>query len=189
MAILLSIEELLQFNKDFVEAKQYRNYSATKRPRKSVAVLSCMDARLTETLPDALNFKNGDIAMIKIAGAVISHPFGSVMRSLLIAVYELGVEDILVIGHHDCGMHGMDASMLTKAMIARGVARERLDFIDYCGVDINKWLKGFDNIEEVVLKTVSVIQGHPLMPSDVCVYGFIIDPVTGKLDTVSDTLV
>jgi carbonic anhydrase len=179
-----SIEEILEFNKQFVEDKQYKEYAATKRPQKKIAVLSCMDARLTETLPAALNFKNGDIEMIKIAGAVISHPFGSVMRSILISVYELGVEEILVIGHYDCGMHGMDAGKLVNRMVARGISTEKLDFINYCGVDISKWFKGFDNVAEAVLKTVDVIKSHPLIPADISVYGFIINPTTGKLDKV-----
>jgi len=180
-----SIEEILDFNKEFVATEQYKNYAATKRPQKKIAVLSCMDARLTETLPAALNFKNGDIEMIKIAGAVISHPFGSVMRSLLIAIYELGVEDVLVIGHHDCGMHGMDASKIIQKMVNRGIEKEKINFISCCGIDINKWLKGFDDVKDAVLKTIDTVRSHPLIPRDIRVHGFIINPVTGKLDEIN----
>ena len=49
-----------------------------------------MDTRLTELLPAALGIKNGDVKLIKNAGGVVMAPFGSVMRSLLVAVYELG---------------------------------------------------------------------------------------------------
>lgn len=49
-----------------------------------------MDTRLTELLPAALGIHNGDVKIIKNAGAVISHPFGSVIRSLLVAIIELG---------------------------------------------------------------------------------------------------
>ena len=179
------IEEILEFNKQFVATKQYKEYIATKHPQKKIAILSCMDARLTETLSAALNFKNGDIGVIKIAGAIISHPFGSVMRSLLIAVYEQGVEDILVIGHHDCGMHRMDATRLIGKMTERGIKKETIDFISGCGINIDGWLKGFDNAGEAVLKTVSTIKNHPLMPSNIQVYGLIMDPVTGKLDRLN----
>ena len=110
------IDEMLEYNKKFVLDEKYKKYASTKHPIKKIAVLSCMDTRLTELLPAALNFKNGDIKIIKNAGAVITHPFGSVMRSLLIAVYELGVEDIVVIGHYDCGMQGMNASRLIQKM-------------------------------------------------------------------------
>ncbi len=47
-----------------------------------------MDTRLVELLHKALNLKNGDVKIVKNAGAIINNPFGSIMRSLLIAVYE-----------------------------------------------------------------------------------------------------
>ena len=100
------VEELLAFNTKFVEEKQYEQYATSKYPDKKIAILSCMDTRLTELLPAALGLKNGDVKIIKNAGATITQPFGSAVRSLLIAIYELGVEEILIIGHTDCGVKG-----------------------------------------------------------------------------------
>ena len=176
------IEEILEFNKQFVANKQHEFYTTTKYPNKKIAIVACMDTRLTELLPAALNFKNGDIKIIKIAGAVITHPFGSVMRSLLVAIYELDIEEILIIGHHDCGMQGLDPLQLIQKMEKRNIPKEKLDMISYCGVDINRWLKGFNNIQVSVSETVNLIKNHPLVPNDIKVYGFIIDPKTGKLD-------
>ena len=65
-----------------------------------------MDTRLIELLPAALGIRNGDAKIIKNAGGVITHPYGSVMRSLLVAILELGVEEVMVIGHTDCGSAG-----------------------------------------------------------------------------------
>ena len=53
-----------------------------------------MDTRLTELLPAALGIKNGDVKIIKNAGGTITHPFGSAMRSLLVAIYELGIREV-----------------------------------------------------------------------------------------------
>lgn len=178
------IEEIILYNKKFVENKQYELYKTTKFPNKKIAILSCMDTRLTELLPAALNIKNGDIKIIKNAGAVVTHPFGSVMRSLLVAVYELGVEEIMVIGHHDCGMQGLEPSKLIQKMMERKISKEKIDMVSYCGIDIDKWLRGFDSVETSVLETVEVIKNHPLMPEDIQTYGFLIDPETGKLDSV-----
>ena len=85
------IQEILDYNKKFVENKEYERYRAGKYPEKKLAILSCMDTRLTELLPAALGIKDGDAKIIKNAGAVITHPFGSVVRSLLVAIVELGV--------------------------------------------------------------------------------------------------
>ncbi len=180
------IEEILNFNKEFVETEKYKTFSTTKYPQKKIAILSCMDTRLTELLPAALDMKNGDIKIIKNAGALITHPFGSVMRSLLIAIYNLGVEEILVIGHHDCGMQNLESSNLLESILERGIPQETIDMINFCGIDVNKWLKGFDSAQESILETVSIIKNHPLVPSDIRVYGFIIDPETGKLDMLTE---
>ena len=95
------LEEILEFNKKFVENKGYEKYITNKYPDKKIAILSCMDTRLTELLPAALGIHNGDVKIIKNAGAVISHPFGSVIRSLLVAIIELGVEEIMVSANSD----------------------------------------------------------------------------------------
>ncbi|MCF0207110.1 MAG: carbonic anhydrase, partial [Bacteroidales bacterium] len=68
------IEEILKHNKNFVESKAYEPFVTTKYPDKKIAILSCMDTRLTELLPAALGIKNGDVKLIKNAGGVISHP-------------------------------------------------------------------------------------------------------------------
>ena len=81
------IEEIREFNKSFVKDEKYQSYITSKYPDKKLAILTCMDTRLTELLPAALGLKNGDVKLIKNAGGVISNPFGSVVRSLLIAVY------------------------------------------------------------------------------------------------------
>ena len=116
------LNELLDYNKHFVDQKAYENYQTKdKYPAKKIAIVSCMETRLTKLLPAALGIKNGDAKFIQNAGGVISHLFGSVMRSLLIAVYELGVQEILVIGHTDCGARFTDSQAVTEKMLAQGV--------------------------------------------------------------------
>ena len=61
-----------------------------------LAIVSCMDTRLTELLPRALGLKNGDAKIIKVAGGTLLTPYDSVMRSLLVAIYELDCEEIMV---------------------------------------------------------------------------------------------
>ena len=53
------IDQILEFNKTFVAQKGYEKYVTDKYPDKKLAVLSCMDTRLTELLPAALGIKNG----------------------------------------------------------------------------------------------------------------------------------
>src|SRR5262245_33027038 len=110
------IAEILDFNAGFVARKEYEAFRTDQFPNKRLVIVSCMDTRLVELLPRAMNFRNGDIKIIKTAGAVVSHPFGSVMRSILIAIYQLNAAEIVVVGHTDCGMTGMScAPLLAKA--------------------------------------------------------------------------
>lgn len=178
------IDKILEFNKKFVENKEYEKYSTSKYPNKKIAILSCMDTRLTELLPAALGLKNGDVKLIKNAGASVSSPFGSVMRSLVVAIYNLNVEEILVIGHHDCGMQNINSTEIIEKMKSRNVQINNINFSLYKDFDINKWLSGFDSVEISIKSTVDFIKNHPLIPSDVNVFGLIIDPSTGKLDRV-----
>ncbi len=175
------IEEIREFNKSFVKDEKYQSYITSKYPDKKLAILTCMDTRLTELLPAALGLKNGDVKLIKNAGGVISNPFGSVVRSLLIAVYELGVETILVIGHTDCGVQHMDSRAMIESMKRRGVSQEAIDMIHYCGIDFEKWLSGFDDVNTSVQETVELLKHHPLIPEDVQIGGFVMDSTTGEL--------
>lgn len=180
-----SLYEIMKFNKEFVENKEYEAYTTNKYPNKKMIILSCMDTRLTELLPKALNVKNGDVKLIKNAGAVITHPFGSLMRSILIALYELKAEEVYVIGHLGCGMSDVDPDVVIKHMVEAGISEDAINSLEYTGVDIHKWLHGFGCVYSSVKKTVKIIKNHPLMPK-VPVHGLIMDPETGKLDLVVD---
>ncbi|APH03977.1 beta-class carbonic anhydrase [Bacillus weihaiensis] len=180
------IKEILIHNEKFVANEEYKKFETTKFPEKKLVILSCMDTRLVELLPQAMNLRNGDVKIVKSAGAIVSHPFGSIMRSILVAVYELNADEICVIGHHDCGMSKLQAdSFLTKA-VEHGVDQEKIDTLSYSGVDLNEWLKGFDKVEDSVRDSVDKIKNHPLLAKHIPVHGLVIDPATGKLDVVVD---
>ena len=180
------LNDILEYNHQFVEKQEYKKYETTKFPKKRMVILTCMDTRLLELLPKSMNLGNGDVKTVKNAGALVSHPFGSVMRSILVAVYELKADEVLVIGHHDCGMSALKSDRMIESMKERGISEETLKTLSYSGIDFEKWLHGFDNVSESVEHSVTVIKNHPLMPSGVPVHGLVIDPATGKLDLVVD---
>lgn len=120
----------------------------------------------------------------KNAGGIIQSPFDSTIRSLLVGVYELGVKEIMIIGHTDCGAQHLDPDEMIRLMLERGVSQEHIDMMKYCGIDFRSWLNGFNNSEEAVRKSVEIVAKHPLMPKDIVVRGFIIDSYTGKLSEV-----
>src|SRR5262245_59536474 len=180
------IQEILDFNRGFVQRKDYEQYRTDRFPDKKMVILTCMDTRLLELLPRAMNLRNGDVKIVKTAGAIVSHPFGSVMRSIMVAVYELGATQILVVGHHDCGMTGLNCARILQKARDRGVSEYVLHTLENAGIDLGRWLVGFDEVKDGVVQSVKVVKNHPLLPPDVLVHGLLIDPVTGKLDLVVD---
>lgn len=176
------IEEILDYNRRFVERKGYEPFITSKYPDRKLAIVTCMDTRLVELLPAALGLNGGDFKIIKNAGGTITNPFDSTMRSVLVAVYELGVDEIMVIGHTGCGVQGMDAPKMLSLMRRRGVSDEHITLMRHCGIDLDSWLHGFDDTAEAVAETVDLIRNHPLMPpAGVTVRGYVIDSLTGRL--------
>ena len=180
------ISEILEFNELFVARREYEPLRTSRFPNKRLVVLTCMDTRLVELLPRAMNFANGDIKLIKNAGALVSHPFGSVMRSILVAVYDLNAEEIAVVGHHGCGMTGLDCGAIMEKMRGRGVKQEVLDVLEHAGIDLRQWLRGFAKVEDGVRQSVEMIRSHPLLPRGLPVHGMLIHPETGALEVVSE---
>lgn len=180
------LEEMVVFNKEFVNNEEYKKYETSKYPDKKMVILSCMDTRLISLLPKALNLKNGDAKIVKNAGAVITHPFGSIMRSILVAVYELQADEVFVIGHKGCGMSSLEAGPILEKMYAREINESTVTTLKHAGIDIDQWLHGFDCVEESVKESVNQIRNHPLMSKDIRIHGLIMDPLTGGIQVVVD---
>lgn len=178
------LDQILEHNETFVETKEYEKFRTTNLPDKRMVIVTCMDTRLIELLPKAMNFKNGDVKIVKNAGAIVTHPFGSVMRSILVAVYELNADEVCIVGHHNCGMSNINSAEILKKVIDRGVPQDKIDTLKYSGLDLSTWFYGFDSVEESVKHSVNMVKNHPLLPSNVPVHGLVIDPETGKLDVV-----
>lgn len=180
----IMIQEMLAYNKEFVANKGYEKFTTSKYPDKKIAIVTCMDTRLVELLPAALGIKNGDVKIIKNAGGTITNPFDSTVRSLLVAIYELGVNEIMIIGHTGCGVQGMDAQEMLHLMKERGVDEEHISLMRHCGIDLDSWLHGFEDTEAAVLETVDLVKNHPLVPKDIVVRGYIMESETGALKSL-----
>ena len=176
--------EVLQENEKFLRKTEQAGCAlakVSKRPAKKVAVVTCMDARLIDMLEPALGLARGDANIIKVAGNVMTDGFSDVVRSIMVSVYELGAETVLIVGHEDCGMERTTAEDLAVKMEARGVAPSAIkEVFD----DMKSWAESFkcsgDNVKQAVL----ALKENPLLPADLKVAGFVINPDTGKLTEV-----
>ena len=181
---MTKLDRILNDNKTFVENKEYEAFSTSKKPDRKIVVLSCMDTRLTSLLPSAMNIKNGDVKLIKNAGAVITHQFGSTMRSILVSICEFDVDEVMVVGHYECGMCNENTDEMIEKIKEKGISEEVIETLERAGIDLKKWLHGFDSVEQSIKDTVDTIKNHPLIPENIKVHGLAMDPMTGKIDVI-----
>ena len=182
------IDEILANNAHFVQ--ENRLPVIGHAPRKHMAVVTCMDCRLVRTFEDALGLERGDVVELRTAGATISkverEGMGNdLIRSLAGAIYLLGVREVLVIGHTQCGLSHVNATALTAAMQALGVDPQQLIKKEGLSNDngLVGWLGAFQDVHLNVKEVVSVIRHSPYLPK-IPVHGLVIDIETGKLELV-----
>jgi carbonic anhydrase len=176
------LDDIILANKEFV-AKKTPYPKLTKSPQKQIAIFTCMDTRLVEFLEPALGIGRGDAKILKNAGNTIVDPKGGVIRSLVVAIFLLGVDEVIVIGHKDCGMGIINADELEGLMIERGIAKQAIDEMDK---DLRDWVGAFANPEDNVANVVDIIRNSPLIPKDVPIHGLVFNPDDAHLDVIVD---
>ena len=81
-------------------------------------------------------------------------------------------------------MSNINGEEIINKIISRGVSKETIDTINNSGINIDKWLHGFDSVEDSVKESVDLIKKHPLIPKEIKVHGLIMDPETGSLEVI-----
>ena len=71
------------------------------RPRRKLAVLACMDARIDPY--ELLGLERGDAHIVRNAGGLVTE---DALRSLSASQRLLGTEEVVVVMHRDCGLQG-----------------------------------------------------------------------------------
>ncbi|MCY0874724.1 MAG: carbonic anhydrase [Firmicutes bacterium] len=182
-----NLPQVLQANRHFLATGTHAGAATDSIPERRLVIVTCMDTRLVGLLEDAMGITQGDAKIVKVAGAQVRHPFGSAMHSILIAVHMLQAREIMIVGHHDCGMRKVDKDVFVKAMMDNGVPADTIRTVEHAGVDIGRFLERFDNLYDSVRSTVSLVREHPFLSgTGIPVHGLVIDPLTGALEVVVD---
>src|SRR5512132_2647414 len=136
------------------------------RPRRKVAVLSCMDTRID--LFAMLGLRRGDAHIIRNAGGLVTD---DAIRSLSASQRLLGTDEIVVVMHEGCGLHRASEDAFAEQLAADGV--------------LPTWRLGaFDDIEATLRHSLARLRSSPELPARGHVRGFIFDPETGGLREV-----
>jgi carbonic anhydrase len=163
------IDEVLEANEIYSRTHELRRL--TPRPARKLAILTCMDTRLSIR---TLGLTTGDAHIIRNAGGIVTD---DTLRSLLISHYLLDTEEIMVINHTDCGlMHTSEQDLRNRIQNRTGTAAVTPSFF-----------YAFQNIEENVLHQLQKLRTHPWVPKEIAVRGFVYDVTNGKLREITGT--
>jgi carbonic anhydrase len=136
------------------------------KPRRKVAVLSCMDTRID--LFPMLGLDRGDAHIIRNAGGLVTD---DVIRSLSASQRLLGTEEIVVVMHDGCGLHGASEDDFAQALAAVGA--------------LPSWRLGaFDDVEETLRNGLARLRSTPELPARDHIRGFVFNPESGMLREV-----
>ncbi|HEV2885429.1 MAG TPA: carbonic anhydrase [Jatrophihabitans sp.] len=163
-----AFSDVLSANQDYVAA--YRDPQLEGRAARGLAVVTCMDSRI-EPLA-MLGLGKGDAKILRNAGARVTE---DVLRTLVLAVYLLGVRRVMVVAHTDCRMVKVTDEQVHADILASS------------GVDTRSLVFGAITDQRSVLAgDVLKIRSSPYLPPDLAVIGCIYDIRTGALSVEVD---
>jgi carbonic anhydrase len=147
-------------------AKELAAPGLSPRPRRKVAVLACMDTRID--LFPMLGLRRGDAHIIRNAGGLVTE---DAIRSLSASQRLLGTEEVVVVMHEGCGLHGASEDAFARALAADGV--------------LPTWRLGaFADLEETLRRGLARLRASRELPARDHIRGFVFDPETGALREV-----
>ncbi len=173
------LTRILASNKDFLRVAR-RDEPLARHPALGLAVVTCMDCRLTDWFMRAMGLRRGDAAVIRNAGA---WPAGrdDVIRSLAVAVYLQGVREVIVLGHTDCGMCSFSAAEFADALSRAGVGRSAIE-----SPDLRGWVgAAAPDVEVHVRRSVQDLRAAAVLPPGLLVHGLCLDTNTGEIRRVT----
>ena len=161
-----AIERVLEANRK--NALLYDPKQVSPSPRLRLAVLTCMDTRIS--LP-SLGLAVGDAHMIRNAGGIATD---DAIRSLVVSHYLLGTNEIMVISHTDCGLMKATESELHHKIEAEAgnPPNSQVHFHAFRDVDGN------------VRAQMERLAAHNWLRNRVKIRGFVFEVETGRLREV-----
>ena len=157
------IDEVLAANEIYSRTHELKRL--TPRPERKLAVLTCMDTRLSIR---TMGLKEGDAHIIRNAGGIVTD---DALRSLIVSHYLLGTEQFMVINHTDCGlMKASEEDLRARIQNETGTAAVA-----------PAHFYAFQDIDQNVRHQLQKLRTHPWVPKAIEVRGFVYDVTTGRL--------
>jgi len=162
------IDDTLNANQNY--ARSFALAHLPMPPARKLAIVACMDARLS--VEQFLGLKTGDAHIIRNAGGIVTE---DALRSLILSHHLLGTQEFMIINHTDCGMLTFKDQELAGKLEAGTNASPVTPSRFY----------SFTDVENNVRQQIQRVKTHPWIPKQIPVRGFVYDVKTGSLREVA----
>nr|WP_309100628.1 carbonic anhydrase [Fredinandcohnia onubensis] len=153
--------------------------------RKKTLFITDMESGLEPILQEETNVQPENMLMIQSYGPLISHPFGEIMRSIILAIYQENVEEIFVVGTTNKHNNLDDAQRQLKLpAVNKIIMDDKIKTVDYLfknvkpefvEASVSDWLDGSGNDAECIKKSIEKIRQHPLVPPYVKIHSLVVN--------------
>ena len=133
--------------------------ASTAAPRRHLAVLACMDARLDPLR--LFDLVPGEAHMLRNAGGRFTP---DAHRSLILSTRRLGVRRAVIVHHTDCGLQGLNEGALRAELGLDGARPLRFEGFD-----------PFTDLEASLRQDMARLRAAPYLPPDLALLGCLYD--------------
>jgi len=161
-----SVDELVGNNRAY--ADRFGHHNLALRPRRSLAVVACMDSRME--IFEILGLRHGDAHIIRNAGGTVTD---DVIRSLALSQRMLGTREIVLMQHTNCALHHLNEDEFKADIEAE--------------TGMRPWwaLESFHDPYTNVTQSIRRLQHSPFVFHKDHISGFVYDIDTGQLHRVT----
>lgn len=147
-----------------------------------------MEEELERCLFAQSSVSREQIIVLHCFGPLICEPYDSLLRSVIMTVYQENVKEITIVGAAGGKPSALPGEDVIGLMKRRGVSEKKIHAVDYLfnyckpGLQANnlvEWLQGSETVAQGITKTVELIRLHPLLPQGITVNGVLMDTANG----------
>ncbi len=165
-------DRLLFRNFFYVSGRTPADQTANLRrePSAHLAIVTCSDCQVD--IHNIFQLRPGDAITLQNGGNVSNQ---DLIRSLIVAVYELGVTHIVILGHVQCSFKDLNVDHIEiKTYQAANINAQSFGFSDP-----KVFYRPFDDVLDNTIQQAKILQVHPLFKQRVEILPMLLDDATG----------
>jgi len=144
-----------------------------KIPRYPILILTCMDPRID--VHRIFQISPGDVFVLRNAGNIFTE---DVLRSILIAIHEYEIKQIIILGHLDCGMTKVSLKSL-QFKLDKPILKHILSTPSNVYLGLQKYFRNFADELKNIENQIHWFKEPRFIPPEISIKGMLYDPSSG----------